>query len=133
MSDGLGQVYTRRLDELKITVDPDAPQGVHLLRLSGPFTLRDIFDFQTLVRRAEIPLTIVDFTNVPHMDSAALGSVMGLHAFCQRKNQRYALTGCNDRLMTLFDVCGVDQTLVMYPTVADAVQALASGAASGTD
>jgi len=121
-------VYTRRVDELKIIVEPNPPGGVHLLRLEGPFTLRDIFDFQALVRRAEIPLTIVDFTGVPYMDSAALGSVMGLHAFCQRKNQKYALTGCNDRLGTLFSVCGVDQTLVTYPTIADAIQALAPGA-----
>ena len=126
MSDGRLPVYTRRVEELRINVDPAAPRGVHLLRLEGPFTLRDIFDFQSLVRRVEIPLTIVDFTGVPYMDSAALGSVMGLHAFCQRKHQKYALTGCNDRLQTLFGVCGVDRTLILYPDVEAALQALAT-------
>ena len=104
--------------------------GVLLLRLTGPFTLPGIFEFQSLVRSADDPVIIVDLTEVPFMDSAALGAVMYLHASRARRKDQYALVGVNERLTTMFQVGGVDDILVTYATVAEAEAALMGKAAS---
>jgi anti-sigma B factor antagonist len=106
--------------DLKIESVAVSREGVRLLRLTGPFTLPGIFEFQSIVRGLNDPVVIVDLSAVPFMDSAALGAVMFLHASSQRKQHKYALAGANDRLHTLFKVSGVDEILVAYATVEEA-------------
>jgi len=116
--------------DLQIVSTPGSREGVHLLRLKGPFTLPGIFEFQSLVRSLNDPVVIVDLSEVPFMDSAALGAVMFLHASSARRKHEYALVGADERLRTMFKVGGVDEILVTYPTVSDAEIALAAKAAS---
>ncbi len=105
-------------------------EGERILTLTGPFTLSTVFDFQDAMRSNHPPIMIVDLTDVPYMDSAALGSLMGLHVSCQQHNRRYALVGASDRLQTLFRVSGVNTILTSFPSVADAEAAISGKAAS---
>jgi anti-anti-sigma regulatory factor len=116
--------------DLKIESLAGSRAGVRLLRLTGPFTLPGIFEFQSIVRGLDQPVVIVDLTAVPFMDSAALGAVMFLHASSQRKQHKYALAGANERLNTLFKVGGIDEILVTFPTVEEAEAKLLGQAAS---
>jgi anti-anti-sigma factor len=118
------------MDQFKIESLPGSSEGVRILRLSGPFTLRELFDFQAAVRALQDPVTLIDLTGVPYMDSASLGAVMMVHASAQRNQRRYALVGVPDRIRTLFSVSGVDGILVMYPTLAEAQQRLTERAAA---
>jgi anti-sigma B factor antagonist len=111
------------MDQLTIE-NTVGPESVRVLKLSGPFTLKDIWHFQAAARDATLPITIVDLTDVPYMDSAALGSVMGVHMSRQRVHQKYAIVGANERLETLFEVAGVGHLLIRYPTTAEALKAL---------
>jgi anti-anti-sigma factor len=112
------------VETLTIELIPGTPEGVRIIRLAGPFTLTSIWEFQSLIRDGTERITIVDFNGVPYMDSAALGSVMGLHASCQRLQRKYGLAGVNARLQTLFTVAGVNGILATYPTVEDALRSL---------
>jgi anti-sigma B factor antagonist len=105
-------------------------QGERILKLSGPFTLSTVFDFQDAIRANRPPITVVDLTEVPYMDSAALGSLIGLHVSCQQHARRYALVGASDRLHTMFRVSGVNSILVSYNSLAQADAALGGKAAS---
>jgi len=108
----------------QFTIDSTVgPESVRVLKLSGPFTLKYIWDFQAAAREATEPITIIDLTDVPYMDSAALGSVLGVHVSRQRLHHKYAVIGANERLETLFKVADVDSILVRYPTSADALKA----------
>jgi anti-anti-sigma factor len=93
---------------------------VQLLKLTGPFTIAGLFDFQAIVRNEPAPATIVDLTDVPYMDSAAFGSLPTLHVSCQKNGRRYALVSVSDRLKTRFRVAGVDGILVICPSLAEA-------------
>jgi anti-anti-sigma factor len=109
----------------QLTIDNTVgPESVRVLKLSGPFTLKDIWDFQAVARAATEPITIIDLTGVPYMDSAALGSIMGVHVSRERAQNKYAIVGANGRLETLFEVAGVTDILVRYPTSAEALKAL---------
>ena len=108
------------MDQLDIEITPGNQPGVRILKLTGPFTLATIFDFQKTVREGDWQLTLIDLSGVPYMDSAALGSVLGFHASCERQHKRYGLVGVSDRLQTLFKVAGVDGLLTTYPTMNEA-------------
>ena len=105
-------------------------EGERIVKLSGPFTISTVFEFQDTIRTNHPPITIVDLADVPYMDSAALGSLMGLHVSCQQHGLRYALVGASQRLHMVFRVSGVDALLVSYPTLAEAEAALGGKAAS---
>jgi anti-anti-sigma factor len=105
-------------------------QGERILQLTGPFTLAAVFDFQDLMRTHHPPITIIDLTGVPYMDSAALGSLLGLHVSCQKDGRKYALIGASDRLRTLFRVAGVNTILIIYSSLADADAGLSGSTAS---
>jgi len=118
------------MDQLKIESVPGAAPGTRILRLNGPLTLLDVFDFQTAFRDGNDPVTIIDLSDVPYMDSAALGAIVGVHTSSERQHRRYALVGVSDRLHTLFKVGGVDGILVVYPTLAEAENQLAAKTAN---
>ena len=116
------------MDEFRIEVAGGQAKGVRIMKLVGPFTLKNVFEFQTMVREDSSPVTIVDLTNVPYMDSAALGSILGLHVSCQKDGRRYGLVGVSQRMQTLFRVAGVDGLLTSFESVVDGEQALAQKA-----
>lgn len=105
-------------------------EGERILKLSGPFTLSSVFEFQDAMRANHPPITIVDLSEVPYMDSAAMGSLLGLHVSCQQHARRYALVGASDRLQTVFRVSGVHSLLVTFSSLSEAEAALNGKAAS---
>ena len=114
------------MDSLQIQSLPGGRDGIRILKLQGPFTLQSSLDFQSIAREPNAPpVTIIDLTDVPYMDSAALGCILGVHVSCQREGRRYAIAGASDRLKTLFKVAGVDSLLISYPSVSEAEAQLA--------
>ena len=116
------------MDQLKIESLAGRQEGSRILKLTGPFTMNAVFDFQSTLRQHPTPVTVLDLSDVPYMDSAALGSILGFHASCQRESRKYGLAGVADRILTLFKVSGVDRLLVTYPSVAAAEDALMKAA-----
>ena len=52
--------------------------GTRVFSLTGPLTLRNLFELQTELRgSAPPPLTVIDLTAVPYMDSAGMGLCCG--------------------------------------------------------
>jgi anti-sigma B factor antagonist len=118
------------MDELKIEVMPGIRDGIRILRLSGPFTLMGVFEFQTIFRATDEPVTVIDLTEVPYIDSASLGALIGVHTSSQRHKRHYALVGVTERVRTLFYVGGVEGILVTYPTLEEAQTKFATQFAS---
>jgi anti-anti-sigma factor len=113
------------MDQMRIESATGSHPDVRIVRLEGPFTLSTMFEFQTMVRESPAPVTIIDLAGVPYLDSAALGTLLGVHASCQREGRKYALTGISDRLLTLFKMTGVDSIVVRYNSAAEAETQLA--------
>lgn len=118
------------MDQFKIESIPGNSIGIRIIRLAGPFTLKEVFDFQSLYRSVNDPVTLIDLTEVPYMDSAALGAIVTVHVTSQRHQRNYALVGVSDRLRTLFNVAGVEELLVTCPTLEEAHQKFGNKAAS---
>ncbi|HEY6392661.1 MAG TPA: STAS domain-containing protein [Bryobacteraceae bacterium] len=113
------------MDRLSIDVIPGG-DGIRILRLDGPLTLRALVEFQSILRDGEEPITIVNLAKVPFVDSAGLGALIGVHTSSQKLGRKYAVVGASDRVRTLFEVAGIEKILVTYDTVEDAKKALAA-------
>jgi len=114
------------VQEAKIESVQGPKEGIRIIRITGAFTIQThLFEFQEMVRGHADPILIVDLSEVPYMDSAALGALLGLHVSCQKENRKYGLAGVVHRVQTLFAVCKVEGMLTCFPTVAAAEEALA--------
>ena len=95
--------------------------GMVILRLAGPLTLRNIFDLQAQMRIAKsTPLTILDLTEVPYMDSAGMGVVVNFHVHCQNHGGKLIAVGVSPRIMEVFKITRVDSVIRMAATVEEA-------------
>ena len=104
-------------------------EGERILKIGGPFTLSSVFDFQDAIRSNHPPMTVIDLSEVPYMDSSALGSLMGLHVSCQKDGRQYGLIGVSERLQTLFRVAGVNSILTIFGSLDEAETAFSGRAA----
>ena len=98
----------------------DAPGSV-IIRLHGPLLLGNFFPLQTMVRADTSPLLIIDVADMPYIDSAGIGCLVGAHISRENSGRKLVLVGANDRLLTSLKVTKVDQLFVIAPTVQEAM------------
>jgi anti-sigma B factor antagonist len=104
--------------------------GVRILKVSGPLLISNFFDFQSAARENTPPVLILDLSGVPYMDSAALGSLMGIHVTAERTKRKYGLANICERIMTMLNVSGVTEVLAIFPSVQAAESALTATTAA---
>ena len=95
--------------------------GTVIYRLNGPLTLRNMFDFQSMLRTGEPPpVTIIDLTGVPYMDSSGMGMIINYFVRCQGKGVKLIAAGVNSRVLELFKLTKVDTVIPITATVEEA-------------
>ena len=67
---------------------------------------------------------ILDFSEVPYVDSAGLGSLVSVYVSRQKLGQRLALTGVNPRIIDLLEITKMEQLFLIFPNLSDAIDAL---------
>jgi anti-anti-sigma factor len=112
------------LETFKAEVIPGPREGVRIIYLSGPCTLKELFELKPLLQGDSAPITLLHLAAVPYMDSATLGCVIGLHVSCESRGTKYAVIGAHERIRTLFRVARVDQFLVSFDSVDEALSKL---------
>ena len=94
-----------------------------VLSFRGPLTMENVSPFLNAVRREDAPTMILDFTNVPYLDSSGLGSLVSACTSCAKSGRRIALTGINKRVHKVFEITKVEQVFLIFPTLSDALEA----------
>ena len=93
--------------------------------LHGPLTIENVLLFQNAIRREEKADTVIlDFTEVPYIDSSGLGSLVSAYISRHKMGRRVALTGVNERVFRLFEVTHTDSLFLIFDTVDHALEAL---------
>ena len=95
--------------------------GTTVLRLHGPLLLGNFFPLQTMVRSDNSPLLILDVSDMPYIDSAGIGCLVGAHVSRENSGRKLVLVGANERLRSSLQVTKCDQLFAMAPTVEEAV------------
>jgi anti-anti-sigma factor len=95
-------------------------EGLVLIKLIGPLTLRNIFQFQNDLAANPPQLTVFDLSGVPYMDSAGIGVLINYYVSAEKNGRRMALASSNDRIDALLEMTKVRNLLRSFPTVAEA-------------
>ena len=116
---------------LRIESRPGSRDGRLILRLSGPLTLGNVFDFQSLVRSDQSSCLFVDLSDVPYIDSAGIGALVGAHVSGERRGRRLVLVGACERVRNALQVTKVEQYFTLAPTLEAAESAVTAAAGGG--
>jgi anti-sigma B factor antagonist len=94
--------------------------GTHTLRLIGPLTISTLYEFQNIVRTSAGSM-VLDFTQVPYVDSAGVGALVGAYVRHNRDGHTLTLAGVNERVRNILKGTRVEQ----FFTYADSLPQLA--------
>jgi anti-sigma B factor antagonist len=99
--------------------------GLHILRVVGPVTLQTVAQFREAAQAVSHPSLIIDLTEVPFIDSAALGAFVHTYVTCRNAGRRLALAGMTHRVKNVFHLASLDPIFSSYATIEEAERALA--------
>ena len=95
-----------------------------VLRLTGPVIINNLFDFQAKVRADASKVLIIDLTNVPYVDSAGIGALVGAYVTHQKNGRSLALVGVNERVRNAMKVTRVDEFFRFFGSMPEAERAM---------
>lgn len=105
---------------LEIERVDDAGGASVVFRLHGPLLLGNFFSFQSMVRNDQAKLLIVDVADVPYIDSAGIGCLVGAHVSRENSGRKLIIVGASERLLGSLKVTKVDQLFTFANTAEDA-------------
>ena len=108
-------------DEPLTIEDLGLQNNARVLRLSGPLTISTLYQFQDLVRTNSAASLALDFTRVPYVDSAGVGTLVGAYIRHQKEGHAVTLAGVNERVRNTLKVTQVEN----FFTYADSVPQVA--------
>jgi len=115
------------MQEKPLGIEKIEDAGGVVIRLHGPLLLGNFFPLQTMVRSDPSDLLILDVADMPYIDSAGIGCLVGAHVSRENSGRKLVIVGAHERLMTSLQVTKVDHLFSFAPSVEQA-RAQASGA-----
>jgi anti-sigma B factor antagonist len=113
-------------DELQIEARDGAKPSQRVVVLTGMLTITTLFAFQDFAHADKSEALIIDMGGVAYIDSAGLGSIISAYVSREREARKLVLASVNDRVKMVMTVTGVEQLFQIFPSVAQAEQALAA-------
>ena len=113
-------------EALRIEDRPGTQPGQRILSLAGALVMTTMFEFQAKVRADDSRALIIDFTNVPYVDSAGIGALVGAYVTRQNGGRSLALVGVSERVHNALKVTRVEQFFRFFDSVSAAEQASAA-------
>jgi anti-sigma B factor antagonist len=97
-----------------------------ILLLHGPLTVETSTHFERAVRNESADTMILDFTDVPYIDSVGLGSLVTTYVSHQKTGRCLVLTGVKPRVRKVLEITNVQKFFMTFETTWEAVEALAN-------
>jgi anti-anti-sigma factor len=104
----------------------DGPDDTSILRLHGPLLLNNFFSFQSTVRADAAKLLIVDLADVPYIDSAGIGCLVGAHVSRENAGRKLIVAGASERIVNALKATRVEHLFQFAPDVEQAKTKAAS-------
>ena len=102
--------------------DSTTPVVVHM---SGPLVMATIGDFQNQLRGETAPSVVLDFGEVPFIDSSGLGSMISIYLHFKQTGRKLAVVGMNEKCRALVKMTNVENIFPNFASVEAARAALA--------
>jgi len=106
-------------------------KGHTILCFKGPITTETVFVFLSAVRREDgFSTVILDFSDVPYIDSSALGALVSAYVSRLKAGKQVILSGVSERVLKMLQITRVESLFVTFPTLDDAIGGLSQGGAA---
>jgi anti-sigma B factor antagonist len=103
--------------------DDQGPQpDQRILTLQGPVVLTTLFQFQNAIRAKDSRSLVIDFTQVPYIDSAGIGALVGAQVTHSKDGRSLALVGVSERVRNALKVTHVESFFRFFPTREEALR-----------
>jgi len=103
----------------------DGSAGQRVLVCKGPLTIATLFGLREAASKAQDKFLILEMSQVPYIDSAALGTLVQIQVSSQRHGGRLALAGPTDKTVALLTMTNLSKIFQVYPSLAEAEHAAA--------
>jgi len=107
-------------EPLQVASRDGSNPNVHIVSLKGSITHASSPAFQDAISTSHKPRLIIDLSEVPSVDSMAIGALVRAYVSCQKTGRKLALVGLNHRIRNILQITGVDPLFDVYPTISDA-------------
>jgi anti-sigma B factor antagonist len=111
-------------EDFQVASRSGTSEGVQILDFDGPITYAKSGVFQEAIARATGSRLILDLTDVPSLDSMAVGVLVRAYVTCHKAGRSLALVGLSQRVRNVLQLTGIDPLFETYASVADAEQSL---------
>ncbi len=109
---------------LSIAKDEPDSNGPQVLRLSGPLVMSTTADFQKWLRAEPAKTVVLDFGDVPFIDSSGLGAMISVFLHFKQTGRKIVLTTLNEKCRALLKMSNVEALFPTYDAVDTARKAL---------
>jgi anti-sigma B factor antagonist len=119
MGDQLPALSFEVSEQVSLSIEelPGKSSSVRVLRPHGPITLQNFTTLQAEFLKLQAPVTILDLSKVPQMDSAGLGVILKYYVAAQKRGHKLILAAVNERVLELFKLTRVDSLIPIAESV----------------
>lgn len=104
--------------------------GMMIVSITGKLDARTIPEFQDACASWPVVPTVLDLTGLRYMSSSALRALLQLKRACAQQGVPLVIAGSSGLVDKVLQVSGFDQIFTLFPTVEEAMRAVACGGAS---
>jgi anti-sigma B factor antagonist len=112
-------------EPFRVIQQDDGKDDQTILTLKGAMTSASAAAFVEAIAAVASPRLILDMTDVPFVDSMAVGSLVRAFVACHKTGRKLALVGLTHRVQNVLHLTGIGPLFDVYPTLAEAEAALA--------
>ena len=112
-------------EPFRVVEQPNKKAGLTILTLKGAMTSASAAAFVEAIAAVAAPRLILDMTEVPFVDSMAVGSLVRAFVSCHKSGRKLALVGLGHRVQNVMHLTGIGPLFDVYATVPEAEAALA--------
>jgi anti-anti-sigma factor len=113
------------LETFRVVSQPSSRAGQEILLLKGAFTSTASATFVDAVAAVAAPRLILDMSEVPMVDSMAVGALVRAFVSCHKSGRKLALVGLNHRVHNVLHLTGIAPLFDTYASIGEAEAGLA--------
>ena len=117
-------------DVFSVSGREGSSKDTRILTAKGPISFSSGPAFREAIDATTAQKLIIDMTEVPSIDSVAVGILVRAFVSCNKTNRKLALVGLASRVRNVLQLTGIDPLFEIYPTVGEAEASFASGRSS---
>jgi anti-sigma B factor antagonist len=98
--------------------------NIYIISVRGAITYSNAPTLQEASGASDATRLILDLSEVPSVDSMAVGALVRILVSCSKSGRKLAVVGPNHRIRNVLQLTGVDALFDIYATIPDAESAL---------